>query len=177
MKTADQLRKQARQKHIEGDTQAAIMLLTQAISSDPSNTLVALDMVQIFLDIGEIAQAQGLFDKLPESAKKSEMGVSIFTQLNFIRLAQNTTGVTALKIQLTKNSEDYQAHFDLAVCFFAQHEIEKGMENLFFIQAQQPDFKAGAAKEMIGLICNMLASSNLEASNNYRRRLGNLYHL
>jgi putative thioredoxin len=42
--------------------------LTQAISSDPSNVRVALDMAQIFLDIGEIEQAQSLFDRLPEVA-------------------------------------------------------------------------------------------------------------
>jgi putative thioredoxin len=40
--------------------------LTQAIPSHPSNGRVALDMVQIFLDIGEIEQAQSLFDRLPE---------------------------------------------------------------------------------------------------------------
>ncbi|SFV89360.1 Thioredoxin [hydrothermal vent metagenome] len=171
---SDELRIQARQKHMDGDTQEAIMLLTQAISVDPSNTRVALDMVQIFLDIGETEQAQGLFDKLPESAKKSDIGISIFTQLNFTRLAQNTAGTVALQIEIAKNPDNYQLHFDLAVCFFAQHDIEKGMENLFLIQEKNSNFKEGAAKEMIGLICNMLASSNPEASGNYRRRLANL---
>jgi putative thioredoxin len=33
---SDNIREQSREKHIAGDTQAAIILLTQAISSDPS---------------------------------------------------------------------------------------------------------------------------------------------
>lgn len=173
---SDELRNQARKKHMNGDTQAAIILLTKAISSDPSNTRVALDMVQIFLDINEIEQAQGLFDRLPKSAQKSDIGISISSQLNFIRLAQNTAGRVALQIQTAENPDDYQAHFDLAVCFFAQHDIEKGMENLFFIQQNQPNFKAGAAKEMTGLICNMLVGSNPEESGVYRSRLANLVH-
>jgi putative thioredoxin len=171
---SDELRDQARVKHMAGDTQSAIMLLTQAISSDPSNVRVALDMVQIFLDIGEIEQAQELFDRLPESAQTTDIGLSISTQLNFIRLAQNTAGVASLKAQVLKSPDDYQARFDLSVCLFAQHDIEQGMEMLFFIQENSPEFKEEAAKEMIGMICNMLASSNPEESGAYRRRLANL---
>ncbi|RUM85381.1 MAG: co-chaperone YbbN, partial [Candidatus Thioglobus sp.] len=99
---SDELRDQARAKHMAGDTQSAIMLLTKAISSDPNNVRVALDMVQIFLDIGEIEQAQGLFDRLPESAQKTDIGLSISTQINFIRLAQNTAGVASLQAQVLK---------------------------------------------------------------------------
>lgn len=47
------------------------------------------------------------------------------------------------------------------------------MGNLSFIQENKSDFKKGVAKEMIGLICNMLASSNPEESGAYRRRLAN----
>jgi putative thioredoxin len=171
---SDELRDQARAKHMAGDTQSAIVLLTQAISSDPSNVRVALDMVQIFLDIGEIEQAQGLFDRLPESAQKTDIGLSISTQINFIRLAQNTAGVASLQAQVLKSPDDYQARFDLAVCLFAKHDIEQGMEMLFFIQENSPEFKEAAAKEMIGMICNMLASNNPEESGAYRRRLANL---
>ncbi len=150
------------------------MLLTQAISTDPSNVRIALDMVQIFLDTNEVDQAQALFDKLPESAKKKDMGLSISTQLNFIRLAQNTSGISALRAQTLSTPNDYQAHFDLAVCLFANHEIEEGMEMLFLIQTHQPNFKDGAAREMIGMICNMLAGNNPEESGAYRKRLANL---
>ena len=48
----DVLREQAREKHLAGDTPAAIMLLTQAIRSNPADTSVAMDMVQVFIDIG-----------------------------------------------------------------------------------------------------------------------------
>lgn len=171
---SDELREQAREKHLAGDTQSAVMLLTQAISSDPSNVRVALDMAQIFIDMGEIDQAQNLFDKLPESARKLDIGLSISSQLNFIRLAQNTAGKVNLLIQVAKTPDDYQARFDLAVCLFAEYEIDKGMEELFYIQENQSDFEDGAAREMIGMVCNMLTNSNPDQSNAYRRRLANL---
>ncbi len=171
---SDELRDQARKKHMSGDTQSAIMLLTEAISSDPSNVRVALDMVQIFLDIGEIDQAQSLFDRLPESTQKTDIGLSISSQLNFIRLAKNTAGKLNLQAQVLKSPNDYQARFDLAVCLFAEHDIEQGMEMLFFIQENDANFKDGAAREMIGVICNMLANTNPKESGIYRRRLSSL---
>ena len=53
-----------------GNTQQAILLLTQAIQSDPSNLRVALDMVQIFLDIEEWEQAKSLFARLPDKVNR-----------------------------------------------------------------------------------------------------------
>jgi len=171
---SDELREQAREMHMSGDTQSAIMLLTKAISSDPSNARVVLDMIQIFIDMKEIDQAQSLFDKLPESAQKLDMGLSIFAQLNFLRLAKKTAGRESLQAQIKQAPDDYQARFDLAVCLFSEYDIEQGMEMLFFIQEKDASFKDGAAREMIGMICNMLANSNPEESNTYRRRLANL---
>ena len=74
---ADELRQQAREKHMSGETPEAIMLLTQAIQKDPSNARVAMDMVQIFLDVGELEQAKGLFNRLPETARESDAGKSL----------------------------------------------------------------------------------------------------
>lgn len=170
---SDELREQAREKHMSGDTQSAVVLLTQAITLDPSNARVALDMSQIFIDMGEIDQAQSLFDKLPESAQKLDIGLSISSQLNFIRLAQNTAGKSNLQAQVLQSPDDLQVRFDLAVCFIAEYDIAKGMDELFYIQESQPNFKEGAAREMIGMICNMLTNSDPEQSNTYRRRLAN----
>jgi len=168
---SDELRKQARDKHMSGDTQSAIMLLTQAIQSDPSNARVALDMAQVFLDIDEFEQAEALFSKLPESAHKSDIGVSIATQLHFVGLAKNTLGFDKLQDKIISTPNDYQAHFDMAICLFAQHDIDNGMERLFYVHENNPNFGDGAAREMIGTVCNMLMKSNPDKSNSFRRKL------
>jgi hypothetical protein len=45
---------------------------------------------------------------------------------------------------------------------------------LFFIQENDAEFKEGAAKEMIGMVCNMLEGTNPEQAKLYRQRLANL---
>ncbi|SHN89961.1 hypothetical protein BHECKSOX_95 [Bathymodiolus heckerae thiotrophic gill symbiont] len=171
---SDEMRERAREKHLAGETSEAIMLLTQAINSDPANVRVALDMVQIFLDINELEQAEGLFNKVGDEAQKSEIGLAISSQLNFKKLARSTQGVEVLQALLVEDADNNQVKFDLAICFIAQHDIDQGVDLLFKIQQNDSNYKEGAAREMIGMICNMLEKTNPEASAAYRQKLSNL---
>jgi len=171
---SDELREQARTQHLAGDTQSAILLLTKAIQSDPTNTRVAMDMVQIFLDMGELEQAQGLFDRLPERDRESDMGKSLGGQLHFATLAAKTEGIGGLQRRIDADADDHAARFDLAVCLVAQHQVDPAMEQLFHIQQHDPQFRDGAAREMIGLLAGMLMGTDPDAGSAYRRRLANM---
>ena len=92
----DEMRLQAREKHLAGDTESAIITLSEAIQQEPGNTSVALDMVQIFIDIKQFEQANDLFNKLPAAAKDSDMGKSITGQLTFINLAAEKQDIETL---------------------------------------------------------------------------------
>lgn len=171
---SDALREQAREKHLAGDTPGAILLLTQAIRQDPGNTRVALDMVQVFLDIGELDQAKALFAKLPQHDRDSDMGKAISGQLVFLDLALRTDGMDLLQQRLAANPDDHDARFDLAICQIAVHRQEQGMDNLFRILEQDPDYREGAARELIVTMANMLLPNAPELAGQYRRRLANL---
>lgn len=169
---SDELREQARSKHIAGETVEAIGLLTQAIQQDPGNTRVAMDMVQIFIDIGELEQAKGLYNKLPDSDKESDTGKALLGQLTFHNLAANTEGKSALQARISRNENDHEARFDLAVCLVAERDYQQAMESLFYIFTRDPEFKEGAAREMIINLSNMLAPNEPQLAQEFRRRLG-----
>ena len=173
---SDELREQARAKHMAGDTNEAIMLMTQAIKLDPGNTRVAMDMVQIFIDIGEMEQARGLFNRLPDRDKESNMGKSLIGQLTFADLAAKTEGKAALQARLGENADDHEARFDMAVCLVAEYDYNAAIDELFTLLQDVPDFREGAAREMIITITNMLAPNDPEQANQYRQRLANLTH-
>ncbi len=170
----EEKRLQARQLHMQGKTQDAIMLLTLAIQQDPSNTNVAMDMVQIFLDLGEIEQASSLFNRLPESVKSSETGLSLSGQLWIIKQAAKTAGLQTLKETIMKNPDDYDARFDCAICEIAEHNIQQALDHLFYIQQHKPDYKEGAAREMIVTIINTIAPNHPEQAQQYRTQLAGL---
>jgi putative thioredoxin len=170
---SDELREQARARHMAGDTPEAIMLMTQAIKQDPSNTRVAMDMVQIFIDMGELEQARSLYDRLPEADKESRMGLSLIGQLTFADLAAKTEGMEVLQQKLAQNADDHDARFDLVVCLVAVNDYDAAMDHLFTILKEEPDYKEGAAKEMIISIINTLAPNDPSLATSYRQRLSN----
>jgi len=174
MTESETLREQARSKHIAGETVEAISLLTQAIQQDSSNTLVAMDMVQIFIDIGELEQATNLFNKLPNSDMEGDTGKALQGQLTVCNLAAKTEGKAALQVRLSNNEDDYTAHFDLAICLVSEHDYQQAVEHLFHILKREPEFKEGAAREMIIALTDILAPNEPELAQSFRRRLANL---
>lgn len=171
---SDDMREQARQKHIEGDTPSAIQLLTEAIQKDPSNVMVAMDMIQVMLDVGLLEQATELFNKLPDSQKDSETGRALTGQITFKGLANKTAGKETLLGQVEANPNDFDARFDLSICYIADHQYMEAMDQLFTILDTQPDYKDGAAQEMTVSVIQMLAPNDPEQANEFRRILGNL---
>ena len=171
---SDVIREEAREKHLSGDTSAAILLLTEAIQKDPGNTRIAMDMVQIFIDLGQLEDARGLFNHLPEADKISEMGKALTGQLLFLELAGKTEGLDKLLQRLNEDATNLAARFDLAICQVAKHQYREAMENLISIQKTDPAYKEGAAKEMITTLVNMLSPSDPVLAQDYRRKLANL---
>lgn len=171
---SEEQRLQARELHMQGETRDAIMLLTLAIQQDPSNTKVAMDMVQIFIDMGELEQASSLFNRMPEKDKGSETGLSLSGQLWIIEEAGKTAGLQPLKESILKNPDDYDARFDCAICEIAQHNTQQALDQLFYIQQNNADYKDGAAKEMIITIINTIAPNNPELAQQYRSQLASM---
>ncbi|MDH5376904.1 MAG: tetratricopeptide repeat protein, partial [Gammaproteobacteria bacterium] len=171
---SDQLREQAREKHIQGNTVEAVKLLTQAIQMDPKNTRVAMDMVQIFIDSNEVAQAESLFKRLPEKDKASDSGRLLQGQIMFKGLAAKTDGETRLLERLANNPDDHNAAFDLSICLIARNEYKDGIEKLIQIVKREPDYRDGAARELAISIINMLAPNEPELAATFRRQLGSL---
>lgn len=171
---SDSLRMQAREKHLAGDTNAAIMLLTQAIQQHPANTRVAMDMVQIFLDVGDVDNASQLFEKLPNQTKESEMGKAIIGQIAFARLAVEKEGVEVLSLKVMESPDDHRARFDLAICLLAKHDYATATDHLLKLVEFSPEFEEGAAREMLVTVIRMLKPADPELAATAQRRLSNL---
>jgi len=167
----EQMRNQARELHLKGDTTEAIVLLSDAIKQDPSNTKIAMDMVQIFIDLGDLDQAGGLFNKLPDLDKNSDTGLSLFGQLQIKTKASQTAGLKTLKETIFLNPDDFDARLDCAVCELAEANTEEALNQLFYIQEHKADYKEGAAKEMIIAIIDATMPVDPETARGYRAKL------
>lgn len=173
-KASDDMREKAKQMHLDNDTAGAIKTPTQTIQSDPSNTRVALNMIQILLDINQLEEAKSLFNRLPDKDKNSEIGKAIVGQMTFKDLAAKTPGLVNLIKMVDEDSGDYDAKLYLAVCYVAEHAYEEALDQTFEILENMPGFKDGAAQELTVTIINMLEGSQPELAKDARRVLGNM---
>ncbi len=168
----DELRFQAREKHMAGETLDAIKLLTQAIQQDRSNINVAMDMTQIFIDLNEFEQARDLYNQLPDSAKNNDMGKQLLGQLTFLELALKTDGKQVLLQRIEDDSHDYDARFDLALCEVVEKNYGQAIDNLLVIITDDAADKQKAARELAINVINMLAPNNPELASSFRKKLG-----
>lgn len=171
---SDLKRDQAREKHLAGETAAAILLLTEAIKADPSNVRVVMDMIQIFIDINELEQANGLFAKLPKPVHETEMGKALSGQLIFASLAAKTEDIETLQKKLEADIDDYDARFNLSLRQIADYQYGDAIENLFYIAKKENAYKEGAAQEMLITVANMLAPVDSKLAQEIRQKLGSV---
>lgn len=125
-------------------------------------------------DIGEIENAKGLFNRLPERERESDTGKSLKGQINVAEFAAKTEGLETLQQRVAANDADTQARFDLVVCLIAQHRYQEGMDHLLHIIKHDPDFKNGAARELMITAIRTITPGNAELANQYQRKLANL---
>ena len=171
---SDDMRDEARTQHLQGNTPEAIKILTEAVKSDPSNTRIAMDMIQIMLDINVLDQATGLYNKLPDRDKESDVGKALLGQITFKGLAAKTPGLVELMEQVNQQPDNFDARFGLAICYVAEHGYEEAMNQIFEILNVEPTYKEGAAQELAVTIINMLEANDSQLAQDSRRILSNM---
>jgi len=171
---SDEMRDEARAQHLLGNTPQAIKILTEAVNSDPSNARIAMDMVQIMLDINLLDQAVDLYNKLPDREKESEIGKALLGQITFKGLAAKTPGLVELLEQVNQQPDNFDARFGLAICYVAEHGYEEAMNQIFEILNVEPTYKEGAAQELAVTIINMLEANDSKLAQDSRRILSNM---
>ncbi|WP_019557155.1 tetratricopeptide repeat protein [Thiomicrorhabdus arctica] len=171
---SDEMRDEARAQHLQGNTPQAIKILTEAMNSDPSNARIAMDMVQIMLDINLLDQAVDLYNKLPDREKESEIGKALLGQITFKGLAAKTPGLVELLEQVNQQPDNFDARFGLAICYVAEHGYEEAMNQIFEILNVEPTYKEGAAQELAVTIINMLEANDSKLAQDSRRILSNM---
>ena len=77
IRESDGLREQAAQAVSQGDTDAAIALLQQALLSDPANLRVHPDFITLLLDVGRPEDAKAILDSVPAQAALDEPFLSL----------------------------------------------------------------------------------------------------
>ncbi|MCA1925673.1 MAG: co-chaperone YbbN [Thiobacillus sp.] len=162
---ADELRAQAADARMAGDTSAALQLLAEASKLDPQHVGVRLDAAEIMLDIGETDEARRLVGSVPDAADPRV--AQLQARLQFAGASGEDE--TALRARVEADGNDLEARLKLGNLLVAAGDYEAGMEQLLEIVRLDRTFQDDVGRKTLLSVFNLLGGGELVSR--YRRLL------
>jgi putative thioredoxin len=111
---AEPLRLEALAARARGEADATRKLLLQAIHLDPRHEQARLDLIDVLLDAGDLAEAQRLLDEIAESARDRNRIESLSARLALSQGAAPDADETSLQSRLASDPADLDARLALS---------------------------------------------------------------
>lgn len=167
---AEPLRQEALAAHARGETDATRKLLLQAIRLDPKHEQARLDLIDVLLDAGDLAEAQRLLDEIAEGAKDRSRFDSLAARLALARSASGGADEERLKMRLQNDPADLDARLDLANAMAARRDYRGALEELLEIVRRDRAFKEDIGRKTMLQVFSLLGSDH-DLARDYRSRL------
>ena len=131
----------------EGDPEAALAKLQQAVAIDPANDAARFDYVRLLLDRGQVEQAEQAFAPVASKAPADPRLDALARWLAAHRVAATARGADALAGALAANKRDFEARFELAQTHFAAGRFTQAMDELLEIVMRDKTWNQEAARK------------------------------
>ncbi|MBI4990382.1 MAG: co-chaperone YbbN [Rhodocyclales bacterium] len=167
---AEPLRQEAQAARARGEADATRKLLLQAIRLDPKHEQARLDLVDVLLDAGDLAEAQRLLGEIAEQAKDRSRIESLAARL---ALAQGVAGgadETSLQSRLAADPADLEAHLALANLLALKQDYRGALEQLLEIVRRDRAFQDDIGRKTMLQFFSLLGSDN-DLVREYRGKL------
>jgi putative thioredoxin len=148
----------------EGDTEAALSRLQQAVAIDPANDAARFDYVKLLIERGQLAQARQAFapvaGKQPADMRLAALG----HWLDAFDAASKARPVEVLNAALEANRRDFDARFELAQLHFAAGRFTQAMDELLEIVMRQKDWRDDLARRTYVAILELMTKPPAKAA-------------
>jgi putative thioredoxin len=157
---AEPLRLEAQAARARGETDATRKLLLEAIRLDPRHEQARLDLVDVLLDAGDLAEAQRLLDEVADSAKDRKRIDALAARLALAQGAPTGADATALRARLDADPADLEARLALANLLAVQQDYAGALEHLMEIVRRDRAFGEDIGRKTMLQIFNLLGSDS-----------------
>ena len=160
--TADELEAEAEAVEAEaliaeGDADAALAKLQQAVAIDPSNDEARHDYVKLLLERGALAQAEAAFEPV---AKKAAAYPPLEALAHWIAAQKKAAAARkpeALAAAIAANKRDFDARFELAQTHFAAGRFTQAMDELLEIVMRDKAWNGDLARKTYVAVLAVMA--------------------
>lgn len=154
-----------------GDLGGAAQAYAQVLTLEPTNAKAIAGMARLYLDGGDVEQAQRIAEMAPPDSKDPELA----SVRAAIELASGPVGETAaLEKRLAANPDDHETRFELAAALAGAGRMEQAVDHLLESIARDRDWNEQAARKQLLKILEA-AGPTSELSRTGRRRLSAIW--
>ena len=157
----------------EGAAADAAQVFAAILQEDASNAKAYAGLVQSYLTLDQVEQAEQLLANAPEDLASAPEIEAVRAQMELAKQAADAGPVGELRAAVEANPNDLQAMFDLAQALHASGEVEEAVETLLDLFQKNQTWNDGAAKDQLFTIFDALKPNDPIALDG-RRRLSSI---
>ncbi len=163
----------AQQMLDEGAVAEAAETFAAILQEDPANAVAYAGLVNCYIALGELDQAEAVLNGAPAEISKSPELEASRARIELARQAAKAGPVAELEARVAANPADHQARFELATALHAAGKVQEGVDQLLDLFRRDRDWNDGAAKAQLFTIFEALSPKDPIALNG-RRKLSSL---
>ena len=148
----------------EGDADAALAKLQQAVAIDPSNDDARFDYVKLLLERAALAQAESAFEPVAKKAATDARLEALSHWIAAQRKASSARDANALAEAIAANKRDFDARFELAQTHFAAGRFTEAMDSLLEIVMRDKAWSGDLARKTYVAILTLMAKPAANAA-------------
>jgi putative thioredoxin len=154
---ADAQAEVAEQLEAEGDVDAALARLQQAVALAPGNDGARCDYVKLLLEQGRVAQARMAFEPMAGKALAAPRIAALGLWLAACEKAAGARSAAALEAAIAANKRDFDARYELAQTHFAAARFTDAMDALLEIVMRDKEWNEQLARKTYVAILELMA--------------------
>ena len=158
-----------------GDTDAAILLLEQALEQDPANDGLVQTLAQLCVTAGQTERAEQIIAGLTPAQRSEDWVKSLEARLLFTSVANSAQPLEQLHTRLDQDPADHDARYQLGAVFAMNGHVQEAMDELLRLMQHSRQFGDDAARKGLLALFEILGNGNPLVSQ-YRQRMASLLY-
>jgi putative thioredoxin len=172
LSSSDLLRAQLDECLDQGDFEAALNLLEQAIGEEPANQAFRVELADVYVRLGRIGAARQVLAAFPEETEGRDGPVA---RLEFVEEAGALAPRSELEAAHARDPADLDTCYALCVARANDGAYEEALELALSILERNRKFRDDAGRTVMIRIFRLLPKGS-ELAGRYRRRMFNFMH-
>jgi len=141
----------------EGNEDAALSKLQQALAMDPSNETARFDYVKLLLDLGRAADARRAFEPVAGKAPGEARLAALAQALEAFEQATRARQPEELAAAIAANKRDFAARHELAQVLLAAGRRTEALDELLEILMRDKAWNEGQARKLYVAILELMS--------------------